>query len=313
MDLIYPLGSGSKWNNNEIRFSIRSAFKNLSGFRNIYVIGDDPGCLQHLATIEGHEIHFLPFPDKYGHRNADGNIIEKVRYTCTIPELSEHFIMMNDDNYFLKHMHVSQVTPFHKGNMNNIDPIAFVSTWGARLGRTRLHLTLQGLQPLHFDHHAPFPMQKSLVQATYDRFPDYKTDIGLTVKSLYGSQHYPDAPCMIDEKVMFRAHFPLKFIHERTKDTLYLANNDEGLTSAFKYFLHLNFPTASPFETTEIDDRVINIAQWSEAGKPYELGSQLFIKHFPNQKNLHRIIKHNDTYLVRKKIDYHLSKTLLSL
>jgi hypothetical protein len=307
MDIIYTLGTGSEWKNNEIRFSVRSLYKNLSGFRNIYIIGEDPGMLH------GPNLFIVPHPDELGPRNADGNIIRKLIRASGIPELSEDFIFMNDDNYFLKPMHVSDIKPFHKGDMNDIDPTIYsFNAWGKRLGRTRTHLMEHGLKPLHFDHHAPFPMKKSLIKDCYKQF-DYASGVGLTVKSLYGSIHYKDAPTMIDEKVLFRDPFDLKFITQRTKNTLYLANNDKGLNSSFKYFLYLNFPDPSPIEIKPCDDKIINVAEWYHNDKPYETGSELFIRHYPMRKNLHKLYRNNDTYLIRKKINYHLSKIITDL
>jgi len=313
MDLLYTLGSGSQWSNNEIRFSIRSAIKNLHGLRDIYIVGEKPTFLQYNTQINGHTIFHIPFPDVYGQKNADGNIIEKIVHASSIQALSDDFIFINDDNYFIKPITTQNVTPFHKGNMNHINPNTYNSVWGKRLGRTRLALSNQGITPLHFDHHAPFPMKKSAVAETYAQFPDYKTDIGLTVKSIYGSIHYADAPVMDVEKRMFRETFSLSDIHKLTANSLYLAHNDAGLTSAMKYFLFSLFPDPSPFELDDVDDKIIDIAQWEKDGKPFDKGSKLFIKYYPNKRNMHKIVQNNNTYLIRKKIDYYLTKIILSL
>ena len=37
IDVVYVLGTGSKWHNNEIRFSLRALEKNLRDYRHIYV------------------------------------------------------------------------------------------------------------------------------------------------------------------------------------------------------------------------------------------------------------------------------------
>lgn len=312
MDIIYTLGTGSNWSNNEIRFSIRSLFKNLKGFRNIYIIGEKPDFLLYDTEIDGHSIFHMPFPDLYGHRNADGNIIAKLLHAAQNDDISDDFIFINDDNYFLKPIRVEDVKPFHKGNINEVDPQDFLGIWGKRLGRTRMHLSQAGINPLHFDHHAPFPMKKSLMIRTYMPF-DFMTDIGLTVKSIYGSIHYPDAPRMNDEKVMFRARFELKYIRARCTNCLYLAHNDDGLTSSMKYFLFENFPVPSDFEISPIDDKIINVAEWQFLKRPYEKGSQLFVKYYPLKKNLHKLFINNDTYLVRKKMNYHLEKIVRDL
>lgn len=317
MDIVYTLGSGSNWKNNELRFSIRSIFQNLTGFKNIYIIGDFPGFTLIHEEFKIHNktngLYHIAYPDEIGPKNADGNIIRKLIRAAKLKDLSEYFIFMNDDNYIIKPMHVNDIYPFHKGNMNTIDPEIYAfNYWGIRLGRTRYHLSQKGIVPLHFDHHAPFLMKKSLIDETYEQF-DYASDVGLTVKSLYGSLHYPDAPLMKDEKVLFRAPFTLDYIRKRVKPALFVANNDTGLTPSFKFWLSETFPTPSPFEEVECDDKYVLAAEWEREGKPHSIGCKIFVNHYPLKKNEKRMYLNNDTYLVRKKMNYHIEKLIRNL
>jgi hypothetical protein len=307
-DIVFPLGTGSKWSNNEIRFAIRTIYKNLKGFRNIYIIGEDPGFLH------GPNLFIIPFTDPYNpNKNADGNIITKVLRACLEPNLSDNFLFINDDNYIIKPMHVNDIYPFHKGNMNDIDPNTFdKSIWGRRLGRTRMHLLNHGQQPLHFDHHAPIMFNKALFQEIVKQY-DYSGDIGLTIKSLYGSHVYPDAPVMKGEKVaIFK---PSKFAEINTflKSALFAASNDPGLNDSFKYWLYTNFPDPSPLETTFPSDKILAVAKWVASGKDYDEGVQLYSQHIPFKANLKRLFTHNKSSLLTKKLNYYLTQILNEL
>ena len=63
-----PAAHGS---NNELRISLRSVEKNLTGVGKIFVIGENPGFLSEKVI---HIYH----PDEIGPENADGNIALKI-------------------------------------------------------------------------------------------------------------------------------------------------------------------------------------------------------------------------------------------
>ena len=70
IDIVYPLGTGSKWQDSELRFSLRSIEKNFIDKGTVWVIGHKPDWLINARHI--------PMPDKHKH-NKDANIwINKV-------------------------------------------------------------------------------------------------------------------------------------------------------------------------------------------------------------------------------------------
>ena len=308
-DVVYVLGTGSRWNNNEIRFSIRSLYQHLSGFRNIYIIGEDPGFLK------GDNLFIINFPDKYNpSHNADGNIIEKVMHACTsINDLSDNFIFINDDNYILQHMYVSEIYPFHKGNMDTLPDETFErGMWGMRLFRTKQHLQANGIVPLHFDHHSPILFNKHKFVETLSQY-NYQTVPGLTIKSLYGSHHYPDAPVMNGEEVAIFRPNKLNEIRHQLRFATYTACDDNGLNSSFKFWLATTFPEASPLETNPPNDVMISLAQWSADGNDYDQAVEIYKQFFPLKSNLNHLIRHNKTQQLHAKINFYLKEKLSEL
>ena len=92
MDAVYILGNGSLVNNEEIRFSIRSLEENMLDLRNIYIIGDDPKFLKdfkHISALDS-------FTERWK------NSFHKIILACSIPEISEEFLLMNDDFFMLE-------------------------------------------------------------------------------------------------------------------------------------------------------------------------------------------------------------------
>ena len=91
VDIIIPLGTGSKSDNDELRLLLRSIEKNGSGYRRIIVVATEiPSWLQNAVTLQ--------MPDSL-HQNKDGNIIRKVLFAlfvfrteitnCEIPAITE--------------------------------------------------------------------------------------------------------------------------------------------------------------------------------------------------------------------------------
>jgi hypothetical protein len=340
LDLVYTLGTGSQWQNNEIRYSIRSIIKNLTGYRNIYIIGETPTFLTPLAQVSkvsqvaqvaplaplaqlaprslsavevpNFELFTIPHPDEIGPHNADGNIIRKLIRACAIPELSDDFIFLNDDNYFIKPIHVNDIYPFYKGNLDTMDPNIFASIWGRRLGRTRYHISKQGFTPLHFDHHSPIKINKHLFPEIVSQF-DYASEIGLTVKSIYASVAHPNAKLITTEEAAIFKPSTLEQINIITKNALYMAHNDKSLTDSLKYWLWQQFNQPSPYEHTPPDDKIINIAEWDQRGRDYSEGVKLFTRYNKHQRNLTQLYQKNESSTLRKKLNYHFNSILKTL
>jgi hypothetical protein len=89
-DILYVLGKGSNWHNNEIRYSLRS-LQNLPHNR-VFVIGERLDWFQN--------IYHIPADDPY--RNKQRNTIRKLRLATEHPALGDEFILFNDDFYVLK-------------------------------------------------------------------------------------------------------------------------------------------------------------------------------------------------------------------
>ena len=150
MDVVYILGSGSSWNNNEIRFSLRSIAKYGIGVGQIFVVGTLP------AFLSDEVIH-IPAEDIYNPmQNADGNIAYKVMLACQDERLSDNFLFINDDHILLKPIDLKDIPAFHKGNMNTF-PASYwtLNYWRTRLKRTMETLNKQGLPANHYDCHTP--------------------------------------------------------------------------------------------------------------------------------------------------------------
>lgn len=303
IDVVYVLGTGSRWNNNEIRFSIRSLVKNLKGFRNIFVVGACPSFLQNVIHIQAEDI-FAP------ETNADGNIIHKVLVACADERISENFLFINDDHIITEPVNVGEIPPFHKGDMMEYAPDFWqLNLWRKRLWRTKNILTTSGLTTYNFDCHTPMLMNKLRFIETMQGF-DYANGIGLTMKSLYGNSVYGDAGVqLMGEKKTILRNYAYNELTNLLLGTGFMAFNDQGLTKSLIYWFSKNLPDQSEYETNDYSDKVTDISRWLEGERDYMEGVRLYAKYL-NGANMTRMFEEGETPSMRKKLEYKLERTL---
>jgi hypothetical protein len=253
IDVVYVLGTGSNWRNNEIRFSLRSLDKNLQGIRKVWVVGEKPEFLKN--------INHIPFPDELPN-NVDGNIIRKVLRVCQEQTLTDNFLFINDDHLIMKPVLAGDIPPYHKGNMESFTKEFFEANfWRGRLFRTKNILLQKGYNALHFDCHLPIVLNKKRFPEVMGMF-DYEKNIGFTMKSLYGNIVHPDGPEIKGQKSVIFRPYVLSDIQDRVKKKMFVAFNDDGLRPPLKTWLYANFPVASKYEKAGEQDPFFEIIAW---------------------------------------------------
>lgn len=106
-DILIPLGTGSKFDNIELRFCLRSIEMHLLDIRNIFIIGECPAWVKNCFRI------FCE--DKPGVINRAYNIYKKIMLGCSNPDLSENFLFLNDDHFLLKDFEAADFPYLHRG------------------------------------------------------------------------------------------------------------------------------------------------------------------------------------------------------
>ena len=303
-DIVYVLGNGSRWSNNEIRFSIRSVFRNLTGIGKIVIVGQRPEGLKDYLHID--------HPDEFGPTNADGNIIRKVLRACSDPRVSDKFLFINDDHIIMRASRVHSIPSFHKGDMTTY-PEGYwkLNPWRERLHRTLIALQEQNLTTLHFDCHTPIILEKGKFIDAMTRF-DYASGIGLTMKSLYGNIHCAKAPCLEQQKKTVFKHFTIDQLQQRFEKASFLSFNDDGLNDSLRVFLHQNFRLPSPLETGPMEDKIIEIYIACRESLSYGYALETYLKYSKNN-NLKMLFKSDRNNRFDNKLKYLLEQKLIDL
>lgn len=107
MDILYVVGEGSKWGNNELKYSLRSLEKYGKNYDRIFLTGFKPNFLNE-------KIHFLDIPDVNGWAVNHWN---KVRQTFLQTDISPNILYMMDDVFFFKEIDLSDYPYYYKGEL----------------------------------------------------------------------------------------------------------------------------------------------------------------------------------------------------
>lgn len=237
VDVVIPLGTGSKTGDLELRYALRLLEKNVSNVGDVYVIGKRPKGFTNLIV---HEI-----PEFAGGQYRHHNICNKVLFACELPELTDNFLFMNDDHFINQWFDAADFPNFYddylykKGVKLNI-----VSPYRKTITNTFEHLKSFGLNSLNFDVHCPILFNKNNFKNLFAELkqPEY----GYCIKSIYGNYFRVDPRKIDDEKV----NEPLSAaaLSDLLKGRPWFSCGDKGFTKAFIKALESAVPNKSKYE-----------------------------------------------------------------
>lgn len=172
LDVVYFVKNGRI--NNELVYSIRSVVKNMP-YKRIWIFG---GCPNNIV------------PDVHIRAEQNGaskweNVHEMYKLACANKELTDDFILFNDDFYIMKPM--SKVEPLYRCTLD--EHIAILESKFKRPnGYTKLlrncngELKKLGKTPLSYELHVPFIFNKDKLAKLLNDFPNQHC-----TRTLYGN------------------------------------------------------------------------------------------------------------------------------
>lgn len=179
IDIVIPLGKGSRWQDNELRICLRTIEENLSGYNQIWIIGERPKWLQNINHIYIQDTQ-KQVPDK--------NIMLKIKAACLESQVSDSFLFMNDDHFLLTKYHAPTFPNYYDITLPEAYNLRGPSPYGYRIKNTMESLLSRMFPVKHYDIHYPIVYQK---QAFIDRVVnsvDWDGNrYGFIIKSLYAN------------------------------------------------------------------------------------------------------------------------------
>jgi len=223
IDIVIPVGTGSKHNNMELKFALRSVEKHLKNVGTVWTIGENWGgaCWYQFKEIG---------------TNHNDNIRLKLLSACNIDLISDDFLYMNDDHFLLKDFTLPDFPNFYKGTLKEYE--ATNNGWYlADMIHTEKKLP-EGA--LNFDTHTPIMINKAQF---IERLGPVEP-VGILVKSMYAA----GLPGVLEPDCKLYRNHTRREIEHKVKDAPCFSISDRAINDELLKFLNYLYPTKSRWE-----------------------------------------------------------------
>jgi len=239
-DLVIPLGTGSHWQNNELRYSLRGIEKHVRNLCNVVIVGELPDWARNVVHIPSEEVA------THGHERR---IVEKFLAASRSPLVSENFLMWNDDYFAVQDISATACPYFYFATLE----IAALKRrkndgYGHSIRNSWKALADAGRPIRYFDIHLPMIYNKRRFVEVMERH-DWEIPNGYVIKSLYANsidisedqlKEVPD--------LKFHGTYSLDNIRKNIKGRPLFSVSDAGLTNTMKDFIHSLYREKSKYE-----------------------------------------------------------------
>lgn len=236
IDIVYVLGNGSPWNNNELLYSLRSIEKYVSEYRNVYIIGECPAYLQNIIHI--------PFSDI--HQEKETRIALKVLRACNEDNISDNFLFMNDDIFILQPFNAGHLPFYHKGLITSEMNMPMLNHgYKQTLLNTYKTLKKESHSVYNFDIHTPVIYNKKLFEIIFNMY-NWDIEYSYGVKSIYCNTMGFFGLQLEDCKILKRTD--IEILQETIKNKKFFSISDSAIGDSLGQLLNNLFPEKSRYE-----------------------------------------------------------------
>jgi hypothetical protein len=226
MDILIPLGTGSNWQNNELRYCLRSIERYATGYDRIFVVGANPGFLKTTTDytdntdnripeipIRSHPCHpwlkFFPVSDIPGNKQAA--IAYKILWAFHHTDISDEIAFWNDDYILTEPVDVTRIGFYHRGTLEE-SAGAYHHTHSYRkcLQLTQRRLDSLKRPALDYDIHVPVRYRRESFCALASLWMESAvSQSGYVVKSMY-CNHYSETTDYTDNTDSRKSGIPIR-------------------------------------------------------------------------------------------------------
>lgn len=234
-DVIIPFRhGGSKCDSEELRYALRSIAKNLSGFRNVFIVG--AGIPDWVTGVK-----FIKYPNTG--KNKQERINNALIAAMQHPDCGENVIFWADDNILLQQTPYPLLQGVWKGNL------ATVPAEGRWWNRTR-HETAEALKrqdrgTVDFESHVPTLLNRTKYLNLQRIFDFNATEPGLCYLSVYAN--YYRVPLQFRQNDV-KATVQGEYSPEKIRGKRFLGFDDKGVEAGIINFCREAFPDKCNFE-----------------------------------------------------------------
>lgn len=233
MDIIIPLGPQTRWQDNELRFALRSIEKYLTGYRDIYIVGKKRDWLTGVRYLDGEEAINTEVKQRC--------IFKKILTAAKTDEVSEKFIKWHDDHYLLKPLDVSEIKNWYYGDLKMLAKKA-EGIYHRVVVNSHKYLKDKGWTDFNFDIHVPIVFEKS----KFTQLENENWNQEHIIKSLYCNKFGVEKEEMQDVK--FGRPFRDSEIRSVINGRMFFSISENGTNGAIKQVLQELYPDSSKYE-----------------------------------------------------------------
>lgn len=174
IDLVYLYTKGD--DTTEIKYSLRSIEKHLTGFRNLYIVGDDPGIFKDVTILVQPNSHKA---------NRARCIYDRILRACKEEGVSDHFLYNSDDIFLLQNFEAIDMPYYYCNTLTDTYQKASKENSYRKYVEVTLNaLQEKGLPLINFNGHSPIVYHKELFIDIMGRY-NWEGPKGYISKSLY--------------------------------------------------------------------------------------------------------------------------------
>lgn len=250
IDFVVPLGRGSHFKSDELRYCLRSLTKHAKGIRRVVVIGHDPGFLsKHVLHLKCPEFQMA----------KEARIATKIEWAFNNADLSDEILFGNDDYFFLKPFDARTVPYFQRGTLlqaataGKTDASWKPSPIQRVVRATNDELVNQGLPTFNYEMHCPIRYRRDIY--TQDLKPLWeagrKSVTGFAPRSVYANYALGITPGPFGKDMKLKRYYGQADLEKKLAaqpDRFCLSYGDQPFYDGFEVWLYNRFPTKCRFE-----------------------------------------------------------------
>jgi SAM-dependent methyltransferase len=180
IDILLPLGPGSRYGDIELRIALRSIDQYASGLRRVVVVASRvPPWLRETDQVK--IVHRKEF-----RCNKAARISQKVRWAFERLDITETVAFWNDDYVLTAPVDIRRIPSYYRGNLWRSGR----DGWATLLNHTASVLRDAGRPQRHYDIHVPILFERAKFLGINDWWDRSRADRrGYVMKSIYGNIH----------------------------------------------------------------------------------------------------------------------------
>lgn len=238
IDILIPLGAGSRHDDLELRYALRSIHAHATGVRCVWIVGRIPPWLHETDSLRLVPREEIDAPKA-------SRISTKIEWACGNLDLTERFAFWNDDYLLVQDLDVRTIPAWYHGDLFRGQDS---EGWQRLLNHTGEAMQAAGRPAKHYDIHVPMLIERQKYLALADWWARSRTDPdgGFTMKSVYGN-HYCDAAAVPYEDAKLADKWPTR-IDSLAVERPVISYGNPALEAGFGHWMRTRFPVAHAAE-----------------------------------------------------------------